>query len=152
MMDSLRVPPDHGTGKTGASKMNGERYGRVQRGSVGTQANPTFEQNTPSAPLPHERHPSVHAVQAALGPCANSSSRIPVFVLDASFGGGRRLIGEWPGTMGRSAADDPVASVRANAPVSASKPMMATVRREIDIENPPGLQRGIIRPLPLGVQ
>jgi hypothetical protein len=53
-------------------------YGREHRGTDGWHAMPTFEQKTPSAPLPQERHPSVHAVQAAFDPFANSSSRISV--------------------------------------------------------------------------
>jgi hypothetical protein len=45
---------------------------------------PIFEQNTPSGPLPQERQPSVHAVQLAFGPVANSSRRVPVSGVDVT--------------------------------------------------------------------
>ena len=63
------------------------RYGRVHRGCDGRQAMPTFEQNTPAGPLPHERQPSVQAVQLAFAPLANCSSRGSVPGLEAEGAG-----------------------------------------------------------------
>jgi hypothetical protein len=107
MLDSLRVVPIMTREKAARQKtpwqrlhfMNSNwssgrknqrrRYGRVQRGSVGTHAMAIFEQNTPSDPLPQVRHPSVHAVQAAFGPLANSSSGVPRSGPDVA------LVGAW---------------------------------------------------------
>jgi hypothetical protein len=81
---------DNGAGKQKFRRHRGRPtgYGLEHRGTDGWQAMPTFEQKTPSGPLPHERHPSVHAVQAAFGPFANSSSRISVSALGAPLEAG----------------------------------------------------------------
>jgi hypothetical protein len=88
---------------------------------------PGVEQNTPSGPLPQERQPSVHAVQEALGPLANSSSRGSALPFDA--GTVTRGTFECLVTSGRSAASvGCVRSVEPQRPASAKTTAITAIR------------------------
>ena len=106
---------------------------REHRVCDGWQAMPIFEQNTPSGPLPQERQPSVHAVQLAFGPVANSSSRVSVPGLDMSGWDVSALGCGCPACRGmtaRSAANvNSVPRARPGSPVSATMPTIAVQRR-----------------------
>ena len=98
----------------------------MQCGSDGWQAMPTFEQKMPSGPLPQERQPSVQAVQVALGPFANLSSRGLASTLDA--GAPKSSVLESLETRGRSAANVRlVRSDKPRRPINTIAPTMAAV-------------------------
>src|SRR3984957_4935370 len=103
---------------------------REHRVCDGWQAMPIFEQNTPSGPLPHERQPSVHAVQLAFGPVANSSSRFSATGLDMSAPGCG--CGVCRGMTARSAANaHSLPRAKPRNPVDTTRPAIAIQRSDI---------------------